>query len=357
MIPDFSKKTIETLAQRAAFKCSNPDCRVNTVGPNSDPNKSTRIGEAAHIYGARVGSKRYNSKMTDSTRAEITNSIWLCRNCHKIIDSDENKYLEDILFTWREKHEEYVASTLGTKTDLMAYELHMVKFKDFDNYGHLVKRIVLDKPVGWEYRLTAELMRSINAPLFRKLADLKSGLYLKTSIAIEPDKAYQWVHGRITELSKIVPPIVGVLEQLNRSWGKPGEHGDAQEILHVTLLIRDYLQHIIDFEERIHFAILPPDYQRLVNLLKNLIGPQAEKLSCIPSDLDNIVSYIENPNEDDPNKFKKEFVFELPDYWEKEMYRELNKLRPELNNGESSTYGNGCLVGVVIIIVLIILMI
>lgn len=98
MKPDFNKKTIDTLAKRAAYKCSNPDCRVVTVGPNSDTTKSTVIGEAAHIFGARPNSKRYCTRMTDAARAEITNAIWLCRNCHKLIDMDENLYTSEVLF-------------------------------------------------------------------------------------------------------------------------------------------------------------------------------------------------------------------------------------------------------------------
>ncbi len=69
--PDFSKKTIDILSKRAAFICSNPDCRASTVGPNSDPNKSTLIGEAAHIFGARPKSKRYKLEMTDDLPPEL----------------------------------------------------------------------------------------------------------------------------------------------------------------------------------------------------------------------------------------------------------------------------------------------
>jgi len=59
MFPDFTKKTIDILTKRAAFICSNPDCRTSTVGPNTDPKKATVIGEAAHILGARPGSKPF----------------------------------------------------------------------------------------------------------------------------------------------------------------------------------------------------------------------------------------------------------------------------------------------------------
>ncbi|KQW99035.1 hypothetical protein [Flavobacterium sp. Root420] len=85
MNPDFSKNTIDTLAKRAAFMCSNPDCRVLTVGPNSDPEKSTKIGEAAHIYGARIGSKRYIDTMTDPARAEIAINLLIRMNINILL--------------------------------------------------------------------------------------------------------------------------------------------------------------------------------------------------------------------------------------------------------------------------------
>jgi len=117
MNPDFNKKTVDTLAKRSAFRCSNPACRVITVGPNSAENKSTVIGEAAHIYGARPNSKRYKEEMTDSERATITNAIWLCRNCHKFIDSDEGMYSSNTLSMWKKHHEQYILSKLGVQSN------------------------------------------------------------------------------------------------------------------------------------------------------------------------------------------------------------------------------------------------
>ena len=120
-IPDFSKQMIETLARRARFQCSNPDCGAQTVGPNSDPNKATMIGEAAHVHGAKSGSMRYDVTMSDVTRAAITNGIWLCRNCHGKIDRDAVKYPVDLLFAWRKAHEDRVLRELGTPGDRIRY--------------------------------------------------------------------------------------------------------------------------------------------------------------------------------------------------------------------------------------------
>ncbi|SHM97753.1 HNH endonuclease [Flavobacterium chilense] len=349
MAPDFNKNTIDTLAKRAAYKCSNPDCRVLTVGPNFDPEKSTKIGEAAHIYGARIGSKRYNDKMTDTSRAEITNSIWLCRNCHKLIDTDEHKYSSNILFAWREQHEGFISSTLGNNTDQILYKEQISSLRDFDIYPHLIKRIIIDQPDGWEYRLTAELMRFLNEPLFRKLNDLKDGLYLKQSENVDSEKAFSWIQDRINEMSRITIPAVGLLEKLTKSWGKLGQPGDLKEIHHVTKLIKEYLEHVIAFEERIRFVNIPSEYQKILCLLQNLIGSQVEKLSIIPLELDNVISIIQNPRKEHetPTIIEKEITFEVPASWQKDLNREINKL----GGYSTSKHSSGCLIALIFLIV------
>lgn len=351
MNPDFSKNITDILAKRAAYKCSNPDCRASTIGPNSDLNKATNIGEAAHIYGARLGSKRFNSEMNDSSRGEITNGVWLCRNCHKLIDTDEQKYNSNLLFSWRERHEEYISSTLGNNTEKILYEQSISTLKDFKEYSPIIKRIVIDKPDCWEYRLTAELMKYLNEPIFRRLSDLKEGLYLKQIENIESNKAFGWIQERLAELTRIVKPAVGLLNQLTKSWGNPGEPGNEKEIHHIAKLIKEYLEHVVAFEERMHFVNVPPQYHRAVQLLTNLIGSQIEKFSKIPYDLDEIVLLSKQMQvRSEPLKtIKKEIVFELPEYWEQEFNKELDKITySQINNKNSS---NGCLPIFIIVIV------
>lgn len=113
--PDFSKNTVDILARRARYQCSNPACGVHTVGPNSESSKATVIGEAAHIKGARPDAKRYDSAMSDAARADITNGIWLCCNCHGLIDRDEARYTVEILYGWLRAHEHRIQSELGAR--------------------------------------------------------------------------------------------------------------------------------------------------------------------------------------------------------------------------------------------------
>jgi ribosomal protein L37AE/L43A len=343
MPPEFNKKTIDTLAKRAAFKCSNPDWRVSTVGPNTDSYKSTIIGEAAHIFGARPNSKRYCPKMTDAARAEITNSIWLCRNCHKLIDTDEQKYTSDILFAWREQHERYIQSELGSATDQIQFEEQTSKLSLFENYPSLIRRIVIDKPDGWEFRLTAELMRHLNRPHFRKIKDLRDGLYVKPQVHIDSEEVINWLQMRLAEASNMSNPIANLIDRLNESWGPPGEPGNVEEIYHITCLIRDYLEQVVKYEEQIYFANAPKEYGRLIDLLKNLLGSQAEKLAEIPDYLDEVVSLIGAEYGDTierPHVIKKTIYFDIPKEWNKQFNREFRRAK---RHQSQETGKNGCL--------------
>lgn len=113
---DFSPNTIDTMAKRVTYICSNPECGKITVGPNSDKNKATNIGVAAHIKAAAPGGKRYDLGMTSDERSDISNGIWLCQSCSKLIDTDENVYTVELLLEWKklaEKRSEKGISSEG----------------------------------------------------------------------------------------------------------------------------------------------------------------------------------------------------------------------------------------------------
>ncbi|WP_339150094.1 HNH endonuclease [Pseudoalteromonas galatheae] len=351
--PDFKQKTIDTLAKRASFICSNPDCRVSTVGPNSDPAKSTLIGEAAHIRGARPTSKRFMVNMTNASRAEITNGIWLCRNCHKLIDSDENQYSVETLFAWREGHEKFVLSALGNSSDKLELAQQESLLSIFEHYPPIIRRIVIDKPDGWEWRLASELMRYFNEPQFKKIRDLRGGFYIKERACVSQDEVMDWIQHRLTEASQIVSPIEKLLDRLTLSFGEPGEAGDIYEIHHVCGLIRDYISEVIRFEESLHFSVVPENAKRAVDLLKNCISSQVEKLESVPNEIDEAISLAILEDEDtdkEPRVIEKTITFELPNGWEKKMRREILNVERSLSVDTPSGCSSWLLVALILLI-------
>jgi len=109
----FKQAVVTTLAKRAANRCSNPNCNAITSGPADEPGSSVNVGEAAHIYGANPGSARFSENMTSPERSAISNAIWLCATCHKLVDDDPSKYPAGLLFEWQRDHERTISSQVG----------------------------------------------------------------------------------------------------------------------------------------------------------------------------------------------------------------------------------------------------
>ena len=96
MRDEFTEKIKRVIQDRAGNRCSNPDCRVLTSGPNAHPERSTKTGVAAHISAASPGGPRYNSHLTSEQRQSAENGVWLCQNCAHFVDTDYLNYSVEI---------------------------------------------------------------------------------------------------------------------------------------------------------------------------------------------------------------------------------------------------------------------
>lgn len=103
---NFTQKTIDTLRRRVSNCCSNPECYILTVEPqSSDPTKVIDTGVAAHICAASIGGPRYNEEMTPEERKDIKNAIWLCAHCSIKIDREPDAYPAPLLHHWKNEAE------------------------------------------------------------------------------------------------------------------------------------------------------------------------------------------------------------------------------------------------------------
>lgn len=108
MRDNFSTPVRRTLAQRAAYFCSNPRCLKLTIGPHSDKDKALISGHAAHIRAASQNGPRYDPSQTPQQRRSIDNAIWMCRECGVIADGDADRFTVDELARWKADHEAIV---------------------------------------------------------------------------------------------------------------------------------------------------------------------------------------------------------------------------------------------------------
>ncbi len=113
---EFSPKTRELVAQRAAYRCSFPGCGRITIGPTRDPNAVANTGQAAHIYSAAVSGRgpRGNGGLSEDELKSVQNAVWLCGHHASLVDKHRGQdYPADKLHSFKSLHETRTALELG----------------------------------------------------------------------------------------------------------------------------------------------------------------------------------------------------------------------------------------------------
>lgn len=103
---DFRKPTRNLLAKRVGYRCSNPNCRLLTVGPGDEPDGTVDVGVGAHITAAEAGGPRFDSSLTKEQRRSYENGIWLCSVHAKMIDDADRRFTVEVLREWKRISEE-----------------------------------------------------------------------------------------------------------------------------------------------------------------------------------------------------------------------------------------------------------
>ena len=93
-----------------------------TCGANTNPEKITNIGVAAHICAAAQGGPRYDASMTPEERKSFENGIWLCQSCSKLIDTDITRYPKELLQSWKQLAEQTAILEVETTSSTPAFE-------------------------------------------------------------------------------------------------------------------------------------------------------------------------------------------------------------------------------------------
>jgi hypothetical protein len=283
--PDrFTQAVVATLAKRAANRCSNPDCRAITSGPAESPTASVNVGQAAHIYGANLGSARYKDDMASADRGAITNAIWLCGNCHKLVDDDEQRFPAGLLFEWQREHERLVSEQIGKAGADLRRRYEDRHLEEFGKLSYLAERIILEKGDLWEYRLTAEVLRFETSPIARRWNALKRGLYVRPSVRIGRDDFWPWMQTRLHEIQAIVTALNGLMnEEFSRAWGEPGVAGNEHDIVDTCRMFAGVCQSVLAWEEEVRFASVHHVYRPLQAHFTGVAGVLLEEAFKVPT--------------------------------------------------------------------------
>jgi len=323
----FKQNVIATLARRSANQCANPDCGALTSGPSDDPHDSVNVGEAAHIYGANPGSARYESTMTSVDRSSISNAIWLCGNCHKLIDDDPSKYPSGLLFEWQRAHEHVIAEKVGKTSALIRKKFEDRHLEEFGRLSYLSERLILEKGDLWEHRLTAEVLRFEMEPVLHRWDALKRKLYTLPSTRVTSEDSLAWIRIKLKEIKAIAHSFGELInKEFSIAWGAPGVPGSDTAIVATARLYSEVCQSALKWEESIRFAFLDEIFEELQELLIGTAGRIIDEAAKLPAFLAETVGT--NPPE---GHFQLSLVLDLSEGWKDKVDGALKRIAIQLS--------------------------
>ena len=104
--------------------CQFPQCSEQCYPLKSDDQPYT-VGEIAHIVGWSGSGPRADASLSPAARNNYWNLLLLCRNHHREIDEDQDKYTKDVLRGWKKELEKRYLKRLA-KTEFNFSELQTV---------------------------------------------------------------------------------------------------------------------------------------------------------------------------------------------------------------------------------------
>ena len=322
----FSRSTVATLAKRAANQCSNPDCRAITSGPADSADKSVNVGEAAHIYGANPGSARYDEVMLPAQRSSITNAIWLCGNCHKLVDDDSSHYPAGLLFEWQREHERIIGLQVGKASANLRSRYEKRHLQRFGEISYAAERLIIEKGPYWEYLLTAQVMRDEVQPHLRRAHALRRGLYIKHCTRVPKNGSFYWISDRSSEISNLVRALAALATtELATAWGAPGVPGDDERIVETVRLFSELCKRAIEIEENIRFSRLHSEFERVQNLFIGVTVGLLEHVERIPNFLLETIS-----GKPTSGQFELVLNMDLPEGWAEAVSEAIEQARQEI---------------------------
>ncbi|WP_267126926.1 hypothetical protein [Xanthomonas sacchari] len=264
--------------------------------------------------------------MVSVDRAAITNAIWLCANCHKLVDDDEARFPAGLLFEWQKEHERRVAEQLGKVAAEVRQRFEKRQLEEFGRLSFLAERIITEKGEYWEYQLTAEVLRYEISPILRRWRALQSGLYVKPLHKIEVDLFSEWFSGRMEEILQIVDAFTGLANnEVQRAWGKPHEPGNDMDIVSACRLFAEVCSATLAWEESVRFARCDNVFEELREKLIGIAGDMIEQTARIPLFISEIFSGDVTPG-------TRELVLEvtLPGGWLESVNLAMHRVKDKI---------------------------
>lgn len=193
-------KDWKILCSKSGCRCAIPTCHKELVVNKTENDQNSIIGVGAHIKGEKPNSARYDTNMTDKERNCYENLIFVCGNCHKVIDDQPKTYTVEKLHEIKQNHEKWIIESTEkeiinvTFSELSVVTKYLVsgQFTPSESYTIIPPKEKINKN---ELSATTEQLITMGLTQVRQVAhfidncpDLEFGERLKQGFVSEYEK-------------------------------------------------------------------------------------------------------------------------------------------------------------------------
>jgi hypothetical protein len=188
-------------------------------------------------------------------------------------------------------------------------------------------QLVLERPVGWEFRLFTSVLAEEIEKDQEFSWDLKYGLKIG---AVRPlDNValmMQWVQQKLADIGGLVHSADRLMNQaIQEALGPPGVPGDAERIVYVSRRIARVRKELLAWSIEFNCADVQPECERLLSLISTSSKDVVDQLESIPGKFNAEISKaLEARNRGEEYTAKLMLKFSMPN--SEEIATEFEKL-------------------------------
>lgn len=158
--------------------------------------------------------------------------------------------------------------------------------REFSLETEKARQLVLDRPRLWEYLLTEELLRSKLSAIKREYEDLEKGLIFRSQKTVGGMEYSKWLLTKADDIRKIAQVIQVVVEkELPDAWGKPGEPGNAMQILRAVNKVIEACKALLEWELDLQSTCPPAALRAVGATLRGVTTGIIDELTRMPEEL------------------------------------------------------------------------
>lgn len=161
-------------------------------------------------------------------------------------------------------------------------------------------RLVIEKPIGWEYLLFAQLLQDNIELYFQKKLDVELGISFGEPIILkEVSEIIKWTQIKLDWISNIARQITAAINSGSiKALGNFGEPSDIPRMIHLTKRIGDSYNQLLEWKLEFLRVNIDDKFKRLIDLLSELASNSIKEIevysNSLYSQIENLIKNSEN---------------------------------------------------------------